>query len=395
MAAAVLRVACRGALCAVIPDKRNAYRPYLLRHPVLAFLNAAVIVAVLGGSLALSLTPEIARLSTIASPIITRLTNAERAHAGRPALKEHKLLQRSAQLKAEHMLRHDYFEHTSPDGLSPWVWFDRAKYEYAYAGENLAIDFSEAEDVVAAWVRSQGHRRNLLSDRYLDIGVAVATGEFQGRTATIVVQHFGARRVARSTQRTSPSRPAVAQATAFEPPTAPLPEPAVVEPAPSAVSTVTAEKALVLPDPRGLPGVALLVLAVPREVVRLSTDVPGQTPMLLTLRAGVASARIPFPERAAVNIRMTDEQGNTRAVTLKPFLAYTTRAAEASGIPRATVASGLGRLRSVLAFALIGLAGLLSMNLLAHLRFHRILHADLLAHATLVLALGAALVLFT
>ena len=182
---------CRGALCAVLPHPANAFRPYLLRHPVLAFLNALILCTTLGSTLVLSLTPDIARLSTVTASTLTSLTNAERVKTGLPALRESQFLRTSARLKGEHMIRYDYFEHTSPNGVAPWAWFDAAHYAYVNAGENLAIDFTTAESVVTAWMRSPGHRRNILSTQYDDIGMAVVSGEFEGRDTTMVVLHLG------------------------------------------------------------------------------------------------------------------------------------------------------------------------------------------------------------
>ncbi|MDP3685835.1 MAG: CAP domain-containing protein, partial [bacterium] len=223
---------CRGAACVVVPHPTNAYRPYLFRHPVLGFLNALILCATLGASLLISLTPDVARLSTITAPTLVKLTNAERQKAGLPPLSEHSGLVRSAQLKGEHMLRHDYFDHTSPDGVSPWAWFNRTQYPYLYAGENLAIDFSDAGDVVTAWVKSPGHRRNLLSDRYNEIGMAVVTGEFEGRTATIVVQHFGRRPASAepSAQLSASGLPLVASESRARETPAPLAAPQILEP---------------------------------------------------------------------------------------------------------------------------------------------------------------------
>ena len=90
------------------------------------------------------------------------------------------------------MLKNGYFAHTSPAGATPWKWFDQVGYDYMYAGENLAIDFSTGEDVHQAWMNSSGHRANILNSHYRDIGIAVVSGEFNGRTTTIVIQHFGA-----------------------------------------------------------------------------------------------------------------------------------------------------------------------------------------------------------
>lgn len=243
-----LVVVCRGAVCSVLPVPANAYRPYALRHPVLAFVNAIILGTVLGTSLLLSLTPEVARLSTITAPTIVRLTNAERVKAGLQALRENSTLARSAQLKGEHMLRYDYFDHNFTDQdtdkvVNPWSWFTAAGYDYRFAGENLAIDFTTAEDVTAAWMTSPGHRRNLLSERYDDLGIAVVTGEFEGRTVTITVQHFGRTQTSTvPTAHRSPSRsvaPSVSTAPERAPSLAPAPlaTPTLTEPTENATVT--------------------------------------------------------------------------------------------------------------------------------------------------------------
>jgi hypothetical protein len=65
-----------------------------------------------------------------------------------------------------------YFAHTSPEGLTPWHWFDLVKYHYSYAGENLAVYFSDTHSTVVAWLNSPTHRANLLSTKYTQTGLA-------------------------------------------------------------------------------------------------------------------------------------------------------------------------------------------------------------------------------
>lgn len=89
------------------------------------------------------------------------------------------------------MFRLGYFEHVSPEGRDPWYWFHEANYVYRYAGENLAIDFSDANALFAAWMESPTHRANILHPKYTEIGVAVVDGLFADTPTTLVVQHFG------------------------------------------------------------------------------------------------------------------------------------------------------------------------------------------------------------
>lgn len=176
-----------------IPHARNGYKPHAVRHHALAAYAFILIAAKVGLSLGLFLTfPTPAYFSSLTAQRIIALTNEARARVGIPPVQEHDLLRASAAMKAEEMGRLGYFAHTSPKGESPWEWFKRANYVYTYAGENLAMDFSDAEEVVQAWMESLKHRENILNPKYRDIGIAVTTGTINGRTVTLVVQHFGA-----------------------------------------------------------------------------------------------------------------------------------------------------------------------------------------------------------
>ncbi len=91
------------------------------------------------------------------------------------------------------MAENEYFAHTSPEGVTPWYWFEKVGYDYNFAGENLAVNFTEAERVDQAWMDSPSHRRNIINERFEDIGIATAEGRYRGRRAYFVVQLFGTR----------------------------------------------------------------------------------------------------------------------------------------------------------------------------------------------------------
>jgi uncharacterized protein YkwD len=180
-----------GARVCVIPHHTNNYRPLALNRGPLAVISALLITAKLVALGALALTPLPAELSTITSARIVQLTNIEREQAGLNELVVNDVLARAAQQKADDMLAEDYFAHISPAGVTPWFWMSKEGYEYRVAGENLAIDFIQAEDVVGAWMASPTHKDNIVHTDYVEIGVAAATGEFQGGTSIVVVQMFG------------------------------------------------------------------------------------------------------------------------------------------------------------------------------------------------------------
>lgn len=122
---------------------------------------------------------------------IISLVNKARNIQGVMPLAESAKLDKVAADKLQDMVENKYFAHTSPQGKSPWYWFGKNKYDYEYAGENLAIDFMTAEKQHEAWMKSETHKKNILNPNFTEIGVAVGTGEIDGRISIIAVQTFG------------------------------------------------------------------------------------------------------------------------------------------------------------------------------------------------------------
>lgn len=175
-----------------IPSEHNDHKPHLMRHRALHTYGVLLIgLKILVLVIALAAYPSAAEFSTITSRRILELTNAERQKGGVPILMRNAELDRSAMMKAQDMLSHNYFAHNAPSGTTPWEWFKRVDYIYTFAGENLAMNFSEAEDALAAWMDSPSHQANILNANYDELGVGVAVGEINGQQTTLVVQHFG------------------------------------------------------------------------------------------------------------------------------------------------------------------------------------------------------------
>lgn len=116
--------------------------------------------------------------------------NQTRQSLGLQTLSENEKLNQAARLKAENMVQNNYFNHTSPTGVSPWFWFKQVGYNYKYAGENLAVGFYESEEVYNAWLNSPSHKENILNPNYTEIGTAVVRG-FGPSNTVVVVQEFG------------------------------------------------------------------------------------------------------------------------------------------------------------------------------------------------------------
>ncbi|MBM3206000.1 MAG: hypothetical protein FJZ43_00015 [Candidatus Staskawiczbacteria bacterium] len=121
---------------------------------------------------------------------LLNLLNSDREKLGLNTLSQNNELDNAAHLKAQDMIRNGYFAHQSPSGITPWFWFAKAGYSYKYAGENLAIGFTDSKNVYDAWVDSPSHKDNLFNPNYNEIGTAVLQG-FGENSAILVVQLFG------------------------------------------------------------------------------------------------------------------------------------------------------------------------------------------------------------
>jgi hypothetical protein len=175
-----------------IPHEGNEHRPHILRGR-----NARNIVAiVIFLELFTFLIPLISHIGTtgqmaaVLPAVLADLTNQERQAQNLPVLTVNPLLNEAAQMKANDMATNSYFAHTSPTGKTPWYWLEQAGYNYQYAGENLAINFSDSKDVTDAWMASPEHKANIVKGNYTEIGTGVASGVYQGYQTVFVVQDY-------------------------------------------------------------------------------------------------------------------------------------------------------------------------------------------------------------
>lgn len=130
-------------------------------------------------------------MALVVSKVLVHYTNEERQINDIGELQTNPLLEEAARLKAEDMIANGYFAHNSPDGHTPWYWLDKVGYNFSYAGENLAVNFTESKDVNDAWMNSQKHRENILNGKFTEVGIAVVDGLYKGKMTTFVVQFFG------------------------------------------------------------------------------------------------------------------------------------------------------------------------------------------------------------
>lgn len=91
--------------------------------------------------------------------------------AGPLAMQEN--LRCAARVHSMDMVERGYFDHTNPDGESPWDRMARAGYSHRTAGENIAAGYPTAEAVVQGWLDSDGHCSNIMNDGFEEIGVGL------------------------------------------------------------------------------------------------------------------------------------------------------------------------------------------------------------------------------
>lgn len=139
-------------------------------------------IATLGIALALSLplfafdAQHHAEVRGISAEGLIEAMNRERAAAGLPPLRLSEKLCAAADDRMHDMFTKHYFEHVSPDGIDPFTWAEKRGYDYREIGENLAVGYPRASDVVDGWMHSEGHRKNVMGRDYEEIGISISDG---------------------------------------------------------------------------------------------------------------------------------------------------------------------------------------------------------------------------
>ncbi len=194
-----------------IPGEFNDHKPKILRpKSLLSFALVAIFIKLVVTGFLFFTYPTPAELSAIISSNIVSLINQARTQAGVEPLNENSALVEYAQVKGQDMINRDYFAHDTPEGKRPWQWINRGDYDYVYAGENLAMDFTSAEMVHDAFMKSPSHRRNILNPKYKDVGISVLSGQLNGNETILLVEFFGTQRKDVSTLATAVTAPTAA-----------------------------------------------------------------------------------------------------------------------------------------------------------------------------------------
>ncbi len=128
-----------------------------------------------------------------AEQAIVDAMNRERTARGLRPLRLEQRLSLAARDRANDMFAKRYFDHVSPDGIDPFTWATRRGYRYSIIGENLALGLRSNNSIVDGWMRSPGHRHNILTRDFDEVGIAIGDGSpTRGYRGPLVVALYAA-----------------------------------------------------------------------------------------------------------------------------------------------------------------------------------------------------------
>jgi len=175
---------------------KKVYWPYI---PLVLVIGSLLVLGFKSGALTQGLRHPggqvLAYSTSMQSQILLAASNGQREQSHTSDLILDGQLEKAAQAKADDMAKRDYWNHVTPDGSPPWVFFAAADYHYQKAGENLAAGFNNEQSVINAWMASASHRHNLLDPAYRDVGFGMANiADYKaagGGPMTVVVAFYG------------------------------------------------------------------------------------------------------------------------------------------------------------------------------------------------------------
>lgn len=103
------------------------------------------------------------------------MINAYRAENGVEPLKLHIVLCEAANIRAEELI--ESFSHDRPDGRRCFTVLGEFNLKYSYVGENIAYGYTDVEDVMDGWMNSEGHRANILSEKFEYVGIGICQSD--------------------------------------------------------------------------------------------------------------------------------------------------------------------------------------------------------------------------
>ena len=102
-----------------------------------------------------------------------------------PAVTWNDQLEKAALTHSKDMFANNYFSHKAQDGTNAGSRIDAAGYHWRTYGENIAMGYRNEQEVIAGWVSSPGHCKNMMNRAFKEMGVA--------KEGSYWTQEFGAK----------------------------------------------------------------------------------------------------------------------------------------------------------------------------------------------------------
>jgi uncharacterized protein YkwD len=99
------------------------------------------------------------------------------AYAAAPSLRYSRTLETASTHHARDMARRGYFDHDTPEGVTPAERLARIGYASSLTGENIAKGEISAEEAMRGWLASPGHCANIMDRRFTEMGFGVAAAD--------------------------------------------------------------------------------------------------------------------------------------------------------------------------------------------------------------------------
>jgi uncharacterized protein YkwD len=184
------------------PVGRACQAPFRGRHVALLAVVMMAIAAI--GAVPVATAKSKVAIDSFEAGVLQDL-NQTRAEHGLGPLKLSMRLTTAANAHSLDMTSNGYFDHSSHDGTPFWKRVDQtygsSGYRYWSVGENILWSSPSLTPgrAVALWMASPGHRANILSTEWREIGIAAvhvgsARGVYHGLPVTVITTDFGVRR---------------------------------------------------------------------------------------------------------------------------------------------------------------------------------------------------------
>ena len=150
----------------------------------------SIILAISEGDYFTEKTVGLIDRAKMRSDMLVRL-NQERQAQGLSALKLNDQLTAAAQAHTDDMIAQSYFSHTSLDGRTPADRVTATGYQWRAVGENIAQGQYSVTEVMDGWMASPGHRENILTPGFTEVGISLSLGQNKDWYTTEWAQEFG------------------------------------------------------------------------------------------------------------------------------------------------------------------------------------------------------------